>query len=211
VVGVVRATRHEALSVDPGPVVYRPYAQVGRNFAMSFLLRAHGDPLALAAAASRAIWAIDRDVPVFSVLSMRQVVSRSIAQPRLAMTLLDAFAALALLLGIVGIYAVLSHSIRARTHEIGVRMALGADRGAIFGLLMGRTLRLALIGIAAGIPAALALSRLLGRLLFQVGASDPATILAVTAILLAAAVAGAWFPVRRATRLAPTAALRAET
>ena len=211
VVGVVRAIRHEGPGVDPGPVVYRPYLQVGKNLAMSFVLRTPGDPMALAAAASRAIWAVDPEVPVFSVRSLRQVISRSISQPRLATALLAAFAGLALLLGIVGIYAVLSHSIRARTHEIGVRMALGADRGSIFGLLMGRAVRLAVLGIAAGIPAALALSRLLGRLLFQVGASDPVTFLVVTAILLAAAVAGAWFPVRRATRLAPTAALRAET
>jgi putative ABC transport system permease protein len=208
IVGTVPDIRHESLATEPDPVVYRPYAQVGKNLAMSFLLRTRTEPAALAQPATRAVWTVDAQIPVFAVRTLRQVISTSLARPRLITGLLSAFAAVALLLGLVGVYAVLSYTIRGQTHEIGVRMALGADRATILGWALGRSLRLTGLGVAFGLVASLAATRLLSRLLFRVSPSDPATFLLVAAVLLGSALLGSYVPCRRATRVSPTEALR---
>jgi putative ABC transport system permease protein len=209
IVGTVPDIRHESLAADPDPVVYQPYSQVGQNLAMSFLLRARTEPATLAQPATHVVWAVDAQVPVFAVRTMREVISTSMSRPRLITSLLSAFAAAALLLGLVGVYAVLSYTIRGQTHEIGVRMALGADRTTILGWALGRSLRLIILGIASGLVVSLATTRLLSRLLFRVSPTDPATFLLIALVLMASALLGSYVPCRRATRISPTEALRA--
>jgi putative ABC transport system permease protein len=208
IVGTVPDFRHESLAAEPSPVVYRPYFQLGKNLAMSFLLRTRTDPAALAEPASRAIWAVDSQVPVYAVRTMRQVMATSMSRPRLITSLLSGFAAVALLLGLIGVYAVLSYTIRGQTHEIGVRMALGADRATILGWALGRSLRITGLGIASGLVISLAATRLLSRLLFRVSPTDPATFLLIALVRLGSAVLGSYIPSRRATRVSPTEALR---
>ncbi|HXO27670.1 MAG TPA: ABC transporter permease [Thermoanaerobaculia bacterium] len=208
IVGTVPDIRHESLAAEPDPVLYQLYSQVGQNLAMSFLLRTRTEPATLAQPAARAVWAVDAQVPVFNLRTMREVISTSMSRPRLITSLLSAFAAAALLLGLIGVYAVLSYTIRGQTHEIGVRMALGADRATILGWALGRSLRLTGLGVASGLIVSLATTRLLSRLLFRVSPTDPATFLLIALVLVGSALLGSYVPCRRATRVSPTEALR---
>jgi putative ABC transport system permease protein len=210
VVGVVGDSRFESLGAKPAPVMYRPYSQVGRNFTMSLLLRCRSDPMGLAAAVSREIWAVDKGVPVFKIRSMEQVIYESAARPRVIMALLAAFAAVALLLGTLGVYSVMSYAVRNKVREIGIRMALGARRGQILRWMLRRSLLLALLGVAIGLTVALWTARLMSSLLFEVSARDPLTFVLVPLGLLASALAGSAVPSLRASRISPTAALKNE-
>jgi putative ABC transport system permease protein len=209
IVGVARDSRYESLGIPPHPVLYRPYDQVGRNLTMSLLVRTRSAPLPMARAAEQAVWSVDREVPVFAIRDMDRVIHESVATPRVVMTLLLSFAVVALLLGMVGVYAVMSYSIRSRTHEIGIRMALGARRQSIFALMMGRGLRLTLLGSALGLAGAYLATGWMSGLLFEVGPRDPLTFVLLPLLLVASALLGCYLPARRATQVDPLEALRA--
>jgi putative ABC transport system permease protein len=186
------------------PVVQRPAS------ALSFVVRGQRDDPALIAAVRREIAALDKDLPVFGVQKLDELVAASLAVRRASALLLGAFAAMALLLAVLGVYATMSYAVVQRTREIGVRMALGAQAGEVVGLVVAQGMRLALYGVAMGVPAALAASRLLAAQLYGVGASDWLTHAAVAAVLAGAALVACWLPARLAARVSPLIALRAE-
>jgi putative ABC transport system permease protein len=209
VVGVVGDTR-PALDTPASAQMYVPYAQDATWGSLTLVARTQGDPATLAAAARNELRALDKTLPVYNVKTMTEVAAASVAQHRASMLLLSAFAGVALLLAVIGIYGVTAYYVTQRTHEIGVRMALGATRGDVLRLVVGQGLRLTLIGLAVGIVAALALTRLLASLLYEVSATDPLAF-AVGALLLAVvALAACYVPARRATKVDPMVALRYE-
>jgi len=209
IVAVVGNEKFAGLSRETPPAMYLPYRQNPLS-AMTLLVRVAGDPLALAPAVQKQIWAIDRDLAPFDVMSLEQGLALILAQRRFSMLLLAAFAATALALAAVGLYGVIAYWVGRRTQEIGVRMALGADRGEVLRLVAGQGLRLSLIGALAGSAAAAGLTRFLQSQLFGVTASDPLTFLTVPLLLLAVALVACYLPARRATRIEPTVALRYE-
>jgi len=153
---------------------------------------------------------VDQDLPVFEIRTMEQRVLESLTPRRFAMYLLGIFAAVALALSAVGIYGVMAQSVTQRTHEIGIRMALGAEPGDVLRLVVGQGMALAAIGLVTGVAAALGLTRWMSRLLFGVRPTDPLTFLAVAAVLAAVALAACYLPARRATQVNPVEALRHE-
>jgi putative ABC transport system permease protein len=154
------------------------------------------------------VWSVDSQIPVSDILSMEDLMAVSLAQHRFNMLLLALFAALALILAAVGIYGLMAYSVSQRTHEIGVRLAIGAQRRDVLRLVLRDGARLTLVGIAIGIIAALALTRLMASLLFEVAPTDPATFAAVAILLEIVAFAACYIPARRATRVDPLVALR---
>jgi putative ABC transport system permease protein len=218
VVGVVADARHRALLPDPeespdDPDLYFPLAQEP-ELEMAVLLRVAGqDPAVVAGLAGplrEAVRGLDRDVPVHAVRPMTELVADRTALPRFSAALMSLFGLLALLLAAVGIYAVLSHAVADRFHEIGVRLALGAERRDVAGLVAGKGLTLALAGVGLGLAAAFALSGLLANLLYEVDAADPATFAAAGLLLLGVAGAAATLPALRATRVDPVVTLKAD-
>ena len=209
IVGVVGDIRHRALDDRVWPEIFFPYAQYPSAW-MSIVLRTSGDPSALAPSVQRIVHAIDRSQPVFDVTSLETRFSASVAERRRRALLLGAFAAIALLIAVIGVYGVVSYSVTRRTHEIGVRMALGATGSNVLRLVLGEGLRMALIGVAIGGCGALALTRTLQSFLFGVTARDVTTMAVATVTLLAAACVASYIPARRATRIEPMAALRDE-
>jgi putative ABC transport system permease protein len=208
IVGVAGDVRHRSLEGDVYQMMYVPTLRVGRT---NLVVRtSSSDPLSLAAAVRSEVAAVDRDQPVSAVRTMEEVVSGSVAQQRFRTLLLAAFAGVALLLAGVGIYGVISYSVTHRTHEIGVRMALGAGAADILKMVVGRGMALALAGIAVGLLAALALTRVLSSLLFGVTATDAATFAAVSLLIAAVALLACLVPARRATKVDPMVALRYE-
>ncbi|HEY2745884.1 MAG TPA: ABC transporter permease, partial [Polyangia bacterium] len=206
VVGVVGDLRDVALNTAPDATVYLS----GRNWAtMTFMLHTSADPLALAAAARARVHAVNPNIPV-KLASLDETLSSSIAQPRFAGTMLALFSWVALTLAMMGIFSVISFSVAQQTREIGIRMALGAQRGDVLGMVLGRGVVLTAIGIAAGLGGALACTRVLASLLFDVRATDPAVFAAVTALLALVALAASFLAARRATAVDPMVALRAE-
>jgi len=175
-----------------------------------FAVRTDGDPGAIAPAIRNAVAAMDSQQAVAEVKPMTELLERSVAQSRFNAILLAIFAATALLLAAIGIYGVISYSISIRTQEIGLRMALGADRRSVVSMVLRESLRLAAYGLGAGLVLALALTRLIASLLFGVRTADPVVYLAISLVLLAAALLAAWLPARRASVLEPMQALRAE-
>jgi putative ABC transport system permease protein len=153
---------------------------------------------------------MDPNLPVGEVRTMEAVAGVAVARPRMNMLLLGVFAAMALLLAAIGIYGIISYAVTQRTREIGVRLALGAAPASVVRLMVGRGMVLAGLGLAIGLLAAVAATRVMSSLLFGVGATDPATLAAVTAFLAALALAASWFPALRATRVDPSTTLRAE-
>ena len=154
--------------------------------------------------------AVDKDQPVFGVETLKQLVSDSLSTRRLTLVLLGLFSALALVLAAIGIYGVMSYSVAQRTHEIGIRMAVGAQQSDVLGLVLREGTRLALWGVSLGLAAALGLTRLLSSLLFRVSASDPLTYAGVSAALVLVALIACYIPARRALRVDPIVALRYE-
>ena len=209
IVGVVGDVRHYGLDQDVTMQMYDPVRQRPMT-GMTFVLRTSVDPASLAPAARRAVLAADPEQPVSDVRSLREVVDATTAQRRFSLLLLGVFAGIALLLAAVGIYGVVGYSVAQRTHEIGVRMALGARRGEILGLVLRQGMALALLGVGVGLVGALALTRLIAGLLFGVSASDPLTFAATAVILSGVALLATFIPAHRATRVEPTAALRYE-
>ncbi|MGB6876239.1 MAG: ABC transporter permease [Candidatus Acidiferrales bacterium] len=210
VVGVVGDVRQAGLDQPPRPEVYLPYDQHD-FFAPSYLaIRTAGDPMSVANAVREQIWAVDKDQPVTHVMPLEQMLSDYLAPRELQSSLLGGFAGFALLLAALGIYAVLAFSVTQRTQEIGVRVALGAQQSDILRGILAQGLRLAGLGVVIGVVGALALSQVLGTLLFGVSATDPLTLAGAVAVLLAVAAAACYIPARRAMRVDPMIALRYE-
>jgi len=174
------------------------------------VLRSFGDPVALVNAARSAVQAIDANQPIARVRTMEQIVTTSVANRRFQMILIGLFALLAVTLAVVGLYAVVSYSVAERIHEMGLRLALGARPANLLGLILREGLRLVGLGVALGVAAALLLTRFLEALLFGVRARDTMTFVLASGILLAAGVLGCLAPARRAMRVDPAIALRAE-
>jgi putative ABC transport system permease protein len=206
IVGIVADIHHQGLDVDAKPEYYLPHAQLPYR-AMVFALRSAQDPRSLASSIRNELRTLDPERPVANVRTLEQVVSDSIAPRRLSVLLLGLFAGVALLLASVGIYGVMSFLVVQRTHEIGVRMALGAQRADVLRLVVGHGLRLVVIGTAVGLLMALYFTRSLAALLYNVGRFDLATFLGVTCALAAVALLASYIPARRATRADPMIAL----
>jgi putative ABC transport system permease protein len=213
VVGVVGDVKQRSLDETRNPVIYTPYAQSPIPFMMrdiTFVVRTAPDPAALIAPARRAIDAVDPNLPVFDAATMSQLVSETVDEPRFNTVVLSAFAALALLLAVVGIYGVMSYATAQRTHEIGIRMALGAEREDVLKLVVGQGIRLTLAGVGIGLTGAFALTRLLAKFLYGVGPLDPATFAGAAVLITAVALLATYIPARRATKVDPMVALRYE-
>jgi len=213
VVGVVADVRQMGMDAPVKAEMYMPYRQMTTHsfFApRDLVVRTSVAPMSIAAAAQREIHAVDPNQPVSNIRTMEAVLDDEIGQRRLAMTLVAIFAGLALLLASLGIYGVLSYFVVQHTREIGVRLALGAQRRDILGLVIKKGMSLALIGVAIGSAAALALTRLMSSLLYEVSAADPVTFVAVAAILTMIALLACYLPARRAMKVDPIVALRYE-
>jgi len=213
VVGVARDVRQMGPQKEAPLAIYVPYSQAPRDFFLSFMTvvaRTDSDPLSMVNTLRRAVQTVDPDMPLFDVASMEQLVYKSVASPRFNALLLACFAALALTLAVVGIYGVMSYSVAQRTHEIGIRMALGAQQEDVLKLVVSQGLRLTLIGEVAGILGALGLTRFLSSLLYSVKPSDPLTFVVVSLGLAGVALLASYVPARRATKVDPMAALRYE-
>ena len=210
VIGIVKDVRQFELVADPKPQMYLSYQQASFFEPNDLVVSTTVDPVSLAATVRKAVWEVDKDQPVSNIRTMEDILSESIARQRFTMLLLGIFAGVALLLAAVGIYGVMSYSLAQRTHEIGIRMALGAQRSHVLKLAVGQGLKLVLIGVAIGLAAALALTRVMKTLLFGVSATDPTTIVAISVLLVGVALLASYIPARRATKVDPLVALRYE-
>jgi putative ABC transport system permease protein len=173
-------------------------------------VRSEDDPLRLLPAVKGAIWSIDKNQPISKAETLDQILAESLARRHLYMVLLGIFSSAALLLAAVGIYSMVSYSVSQRTHEMGIRLAVGAERRDVLLLVLGQSAKVALLGIAVGIAAALALTRLMANLLFGVSATDPLTFAGVAMLLTLVALFTSYVPARRAMRVDPMVALRYE-
>jgi putative ABC transport system permease protein len=209
VVGVVGDVRLQSLAGEPGLALYRPFEQVGGTRA-AVVARVETLPELLTADLRREVWAVDPNQPVARVAPFPELLGDSLREPRATSTLFGSFAVLTALLSALGLYGLMAELVTRRSHEIGVRMALGAGRGRVVGLMMRRALGLAALGVATGVVAALLASRLLESLLFAVAPTDPPTYAVVAALLLGVAALAAWAPARRAARTDPAAALKSD-
>lgn len=209
IVGVVGDVKANGLDTAVMPMIYWSYFQFPQLF-NSIVVRADGDPQPLIPAVKTAIWSVNKNQPISQMATMADVLSESLARRRLYMILLGVFAASALLLAAVGVYGMVSHSVSQRIREMGIRIAVGAEKGDVMRMVLGQGARVAILGIATGILAALALTRLMASLLFGVSATDPLTFLVVTAVLTLVALGASFLPARRATRVDPVVALRSE-
>jgi len=211
VVGVVGDVRLNGLSItEPVQSVYHVMAQNPQTTFMRLAVRTGVPPASLTSAVTEAIHRVDADEPVVGVQTMEAVVDESIAQNRLNMILLSAFAGLALLLASIGIYGVQAYAVRQRTREVGIRVAMGAQPAEVFRLIIAQGLRLATTGIVIGLAASFALTRLMASQLYGLSATDPWTFIGVSMVLLTVALAACFIPARRATRIDPVVALRYE-
>ena len=215
VVGVVQDVRKYNVMPDDYAArmvggVYFPQQQgiISPPGEMSIVVRTMGDPLAIARELPKTVASIDRTVPVSKIRTMDDVIQLSVKQPRSTMWLFGAFAAIGMVLGMVGIYGVISHNVAQRTREIGLRMALGAERWDVLKMMLKEAAILTLAGVAIGVTSALALSRLMRSLLYGVAANDPATFAVVATVVSLAAILAAYIPSRRATTVDPTVALK---
>ncbi|HXE06377.1 MAG TPA: ABC transporter permease, partial [Acidobacteriaceae bacterium] len=210
IVGIVGAVKQTTGVVeDSKGEVYIPYTQVVMPGAQ-FAVRTAADPVGIGTAIRAQIQSIDPEQPVYDMKTLEDIRSEAMAQPRFSTVLLGIFGGLALVLAAVGIYGVLSYTVTQRTHEIGLRMALGATQGSVLRMVMQRAMKLAAIGMTAGVIAALLATRALSSLLFHISRTDPLTYIAVAVVLGAVALQASYLPARRATRVDPMIALRNE-
>ncbi len=209
IVGVVGNVRHRSLSDDARPEMYVPQAQFG-NAAITLLVRSNVKPESLIATVKNEVYALDPELPLTEIKTLDEYRADSIALPRFNTFLLSLFAGLALLLTVVGLYGVMSYTVTQRTHEIGIRMALGAAPRNVLKLIVGQAMQMAFIGVAIGLVAAFALTRLMSGLLFGVSATDPLTFIVISLILTGVALVACFVPARRAAKVDPIVALRYE-
>jgi putative ABC transport system permease protein len=212
IVGIVGDVHQEGLDIQPRANLYLAHAQSDQTWfaarSMTLLLRTGGEPLGLVSAVRRIVADMDSDLPVYEVTTMKATVARSTATERFVMVLQLVFAAVALALAAVGIYGVLSYSVAQQTQEIGIRMALGAERGAILRMVVGQGMVLVGISVVIGVVGALSAARILSTLLYGVTARDPITYVVVATGLAVVALLACWVPARRASGLSPQSALR---
>ena len=209
IVGVVSAVRHQRVQEETRPSVYLPHQKIAVG-GMSLVARTTANPHDFIGAARREVGQLDPDLPVSEVATMEEVVAESIWQPRLYAMLFAVFASGALLLALIGIYGVMAFLVQTRTHEIGVRMALGASARDVFKLIVGRGMKLTAVGVLIGIAGAIALTRLMHSLLFNTSATDPFTFILISLSLSLAAFLACYIPARRAAKVDPLVALRYE-
>jgi putative ABC transport system permease protein len=209
IIGVVGDLRDVALSRKPGPMMYVPFAQAPL-YGGEIVVRSSSSAASVVAGIRQTVQSIDKDLPVTDIEAFPEAVGASVAQERFRTLLMSSFSGIALILAGVGIFGVISYSASQRTHEIGIRMALGAQRRAVLRLILGQGTKLALLGLGAGAVAALLLTRLMAGLLYGVSATDPLTFGAVAIVLLGVAVTACYIPARRAMRVDPIVALRHE-
>jgi putative ABC transport system permease protein len=209
IVGIVGDIKHQGLDTTPRAMSYWPHPELGYN-AMALVIRTTSNPKKIVAAVRHEVLQMDPDQPLSNVATMEELMSTSMAQRRFSMFLLSTLAALALLLAAVGVYGVMAYTVAQRTHEIGIRMALGAQHQDVLRLVVGEGFKLALAGVAIGLAGAAALSRVLESFLFGVGQRDALTFFSVAALLLATALLACYIPARRATGVDPMVALRYE-
>jgi predicted permease len=212
VIGVVADVKHSGLNQPTDPAVYTPFSQSDERWRrfMTLVIRARDASPGLVEEVKKQIWSVDGQIPVSDVHAMDELIAVSLAQQRFNMLLLGLFAALALILAAVGIYGAMAYAVNQRTHEIGIRTALGAQRRDVLRLVMRDGAKIALFGIASGIAGALAVTRLMASLLFEVKPTDPATFAGVAILLALVALAACYIPARRAMRVDPMVALRYE-
>jgi putative ABC transport system permease protein len=207
IVGVVGDVKHSALDEEAKPEFYLTIAQLPQT-SMSMVARTSVDPMQMLALIREQVWAVDKDQPVTNIETMARLMAKSVAPRRFNLLLLGVFALVGLALACVGLYGVMSYTVTQRTREIGVRMAMGAQRGDVLRLVIGEGMKLALIGALLGLGGALALTRLLKTLLFGVKPGDPLTLVAVSALLIAVAFLASYIPARQAAKVDPMVALK---
>jgi predicted permease len=218
IVGIIEDVKHDGLDAPVGPEMYMPYAQTPfsqmpaglRFLSISLVARGGSDHPSLATAMRAEIKALDKDQPITNIRTLDQLLANSVSQHRFYLILLAFFGAVALILAAVGMYGVISYTVRQRTHEIGVRMAFGAQAGDVLKLVIRYGMKLTLIGALIGLAGALALTRLMKTLLFEVSATDPLTFAGVSTLLALVALLACYVPARRATKVDPLVALRVE-
>ena len=206
IVGVVGDTKTGSLTGEGGAQIYVPNAQAKFNL-MGLVIRTAGDPAAFATTLRHEVQAIDKNQPIYNVRTMDDVVANSLGTRRVSMQLFAVFAIAALLLAAIGIYGVMAYTVTQRTQEIGIRMALGAQRSDVLRLVVRQGMTLAALGVVAGLIGAFSLTRVIANLLFSVGASDPVTFIAISLLLLGVSLIACYLPARRAARLDPVLAL----
>ena len=206
IVGVVGDTKTGSLTGEGGAQIYVPNAQARENF-MGLVIRTAGDPAAFATTLRHEVQALDKDQPIYNVRTMDDVVMNSLGTRRVSMQLFAVFAIAALLLAAIGIYGVMAYTVTQRTQEIGIRMALGAQRSDVLGLVVRQGMTLAAIGVVAGLAGAFSLTRVMASLLFNVRPDDPTTYLAISFLLIVVAFLACYLPARRAAKLDPVIAL----
>jgi putative ABC transport system permease protein len=207
IVGVVGDTKTDSLTGEGDMQIYVPHAQDSQWNFMGLVIRTAGDPAAFARTLRREVQGLDKDQPIYNVCTYDDLVMNSVGTRRMSMQLFSVFACAALLLAAVGIYGVTAYSVTQRTQEIGIRMALGAQKSDILRLVVRQGMTLTLIGVIAGLAGAFALTRAIANLLFGVGASDPLTFIAISLLLIFVSLIACYLPARRAARLNPTVAL----
>jgi putative ABC transport system permease protein len=212
IVGVVGDVRHFGLDQPEQPALYTPYEQLLQPWKrwMSIVVRGNADSATLTGIVKGQIWSVDKQIPATRVQTMTEMIGASFDRQRFNMQLLTIFAVMALLLAAVGIYGVISYSVTQRTHEIGIRMALGAQQGDVMKMILKQGMLMALIGISIGIAGALALTQLMSSLLFGVSATDPLTFTAISVLLASVTLIASYIPARRAMKVDPMVALRYE-
>ena len=209
VIGVVKDVR-QTLTTDTKPQMYFSHLQMDFYPPEDLVVRTDVDPASMASTVRNAVWGIDKDQPVSNIRTMQEILADSIARERFSMLLLAIFASVALVLAVVGIYGVMSYSVAQRTHEIGIRMALGAQTGAVLKLAVSYGMKLVIIGIVVGLVTAFALTRVMSTLLFGVTATDPTTFTLIPLLFVCVAAIASYIPARRATKVDPLVALRYE-
>ncbi|HKO98503.1 MAG TPA: ABC transporter permease [Pyrinomonadaceae bacterium] len=209
IVGVVAEVRNRNMSAPIRPAYYVPHAQVPFS-QMALVVKANGDPRGMIGGARNEVTSMDRELPVFNVKTMDEYLALAVSSPRFNTTLLGIFAAVALILTVVGLYGVMSYSVAQRTNEIGIRMALGAQTRDVLSLIVSQGFKLVLVGLAIGLAVAFALTRVIASLLFGVTTKDPLTFSAVAIVLAGVALLACYIPARRASRVDPLKALHYE-
>ena len=210
IVGVVGNVRHRDLETAPRPEIYLSFGQTHWPSVFVVVRSKTSDPLALTAAAQNAVASVNKDVPLANLRTMQDLIAQSVLRRRFATLLLSTFSGLALLLAAIGLYGVMSYTVSQRTHEIGIRMALGAQKEDVLKMVVGQGMKLAALGVGAGIVASLLLTRLMASLLFGVSARDPITLIGLAFLLAAVALIANYVPARRAAKVDPMVALRYE-
>ena len=210
IVGVVKALKQDQWTAEPNLEMYLPHLQSAGPRGLSLVVRSSGDPLALIGAIENQVWSIDKNLPVSDIKTMQEVVAGSIEQHRFNLFLLGLFAFVALVLAVVGIYGVMSESVSSRTHEIGIRMALGAQPADVLRMVVRQGMTLAVIGIVIGLVGAFWLTQFMSKLLYEVSPTDSVTFLLIPLALAVVVLCACLIPARRATRVDPLVALRYE-